>query len=92
MWIGNPMRNTQSVLLKGQTSHVGVKLSREFRNSLVMTLRTGGEVMGAPKTSHLKGKSHFDPVISRLNKSKWLSVEQRSNWLSPLFYTEKQMD
>lgn len=86
------MRNTQSMLVKDQTSEVGVKLSREFINSWVTTLRTGGEVMGAPKTSHLKGKSHFDAVISRLNKSKWLSVEQRSNCLSLLFSTEKQMD
>lgn len=52
----------------------------------------GGSNEGGSQNTTSGRKSRFGQVIFRLNKSKSLSAEQKSDQPSPLFYTEKQMD
>lgn len=61
--------------LKGQTREFGVKCLGKLANCWVMTLRD----RGSPKISHLEEHLALIQVIFRLNKSKLLSAEQKSN-------------
>lgn len=85
MRIGNSMRNAQPMQLKGQSRENGVKHSREFENSWVMT-QSCGKQWGLPKYHICKKEkeSHLDQVVFRLNQNQSLSMEPKSNLPSPL--------
>jgi len=52
----------------------------------------GGSNGGSQNITSGRKTFRFDPGVFRLNKSKSLSAEEKSNWSPLFFYMEKQMD